>query len=217
MARKIKHTTSIGNVHGYWTVVGEMRKHGKTYKCLCKCKCGTVRPVSVLHLREGSSKSCGCFSPGHGLYHHPLNQVWRDMKDRCNNKNSQKFKYYGGRGISVCDDWRDNFLSFYNWALPHWRDGLSLDRINNNGNYTPENCRFVSQLVQTYNRRPRKDNTSGVPGVRWNKARKKWCAGANHKGKEYYLGGFERVEDAAAARAKWESEVLLPSIAKELR
>lgn len=82
-----------------------------------------------------------------------LRPVWRGMKARCYNSNSSKFKYYGGRGISVCDEWKD-FKTFYTWAIENgYRDGLTIDRIDVNGNYEPTNCRWVSKSVQNRNRR----------------------------------------------------------------
>ena len=88
----------------------------------------------------------------HGLCTHPLYVMWCGMNERCNNPNAGNYKWYGGKGIGICEEWRD-FLTFYRWALANgWKKGLSLDRINGLKNYSPENCRFVSHQQQCRNR-----------------------------------------------------------------
>lgn len=89
----------------------------------------------------------------HGLYHTKLHGVWNNMKQRCVNPNHAAYKNYGGRGISVCNEWNE-FLPFYKWCMDNgYKEGLSLDRINNNGNYCPQNCRFTDRITQNNNRR----------------------------------------------------------------
>jgi len=90
----------------------------------------------------------------HNLTHHPLYSVWRGMKQRCYNRNVPSYKDYGGRGIEICKEWQESAESFITWALLNgWQDGLWLDRINNNGNYFPQNCRFVCPAISGLNRR----------------------------------------------------------------
>lgn len=90
----------------------------------------------------------------HKLTYHPLYTKWAGMKDRCNNYKHKFFKDYGGRGIKVCDEWNNDFKSFYNWCMDSsWEPKMDLDRINNNDGYYPENCRFVSRKANTRNRR----------------------------------------------------------------
>jgi hypothetical protein len=94
------------------------------------------------------------YSKTHGYTYHPLYQVWSDMKRRCYNQNMKQYKDYGGRGISVCRIWRNDSKSFIEWALSNgWKQGLVIDRINNDGNYTPGNCRFVTRKKSAQNRR----------------------------------------------------------------
>lgn len=96
----------------------------------------------------------GKFKPKHGLWKHPLFTVWTGMKDRCGNENSKLYKDYGGRGIGVCVEWMFDFKCFYDWATENgWRNGLELDRRDNNGMYSPNNCRFVTDKINSNNRR----------------------------------------------------------------
>ena len=89
----------------------------------------------------------------HGLASHPLHAVWDRMKRRCYNPRYEHFERYGGRGITVCDEWRDDFKAFYDWAVSNgYENGLTLDRADNDGNYTPDNCRWVTQKEQSNNR-----------------------------------------------------------------
>lgn len=89
----------------------------------------------------------------HGLYHTKLHGVWNNMKQRCVNPNHLAYKNYGGRGITVCDEWKE-FLPFYQWCITHgYQEGLTLDRINNDNGYFPDNCRFVDRYTQANNNR----------------------------------------------------------------
>jgi hypothetical protein len=122
---------------------------------MCKCVCGLNTYVSVERFIKGRIKSCGCQGKGkmlHGLINHPLYSKWKGMKMRCNYNKMAGFDRYGGRGIKVCKEWNDNFYPFYLWAKDKWSKGLELDRIDNNGDYEPNNCRFVSRLENSRNR-----------------------------------------------------------------
>lgn len=124
----------------------------------CRCECG--KELIVPRYRFGLKKciySCGCSDKrktAGGKYKHPLYKVWVDMKHRCYYEKDIGYHCYGGRGITVCDEWRKNFMSFYNWSISNgYQKGLQLDRINNNGDYEPSNCRWVDLITQNSNKR----------------------------------------------------------------
>jgi hypothetical protein len=122
----------------------------------CKCECGNivVKLSTDLSraLKENNNISCGCLR--HGKRNHPLYPIWDSMKRRCENENNPEYKNYGGRGIDVCEEWKNDFMTFYNWAINSgYQKGLSIDRIENNKGYEPGNCRFVTMKIQQNNRR----------------------------------------------------------------
>lgn len=133
----------------------------------CVCDCGNTHVASGHRLRHGDTKSCGCLraemqskaSTTHGLRHTRLYKVWHDMKMRCQNPNEPGYKYYGGRGITVCAEWQDDVAAFYEWAMSAGYDKdaprgkCTLDRINNDGCYEPGNCRWVDMMTQAHNKR----------------------------------------------------------------
>jgi len=131
-------------------------KSRKSYwKCLCDC--GNYKIVRSDSLKDGSTKSCSClnYKPKqikHGLHGTKLYQVWASMKYRCNNINDSHYHLYGGRGITYCKDWED-YLPFHEWAMINgYKEGLTIDRINNDGNYEPSNCRWISHSKQQLNK-----------------------------------------------------------------
>lgn len=130
-------------------------------KWLCRCDCGAERIVFAKHLRSGATKSCGCFSADttskrnfkHGQTNSRIFGIWQDIKNRCLNPKCEKYSYYGGRGISICKEWRFNFMSFHDWAIKNgYQNNLTIDRENNNGDYEPSNCRWVTMTVQANNK-----------------------------------------------------------------
>ena len=126
----------------------------------CICNCGKTVVVRACNLRSGTSESCGCKRvkyPNkliHGGKDTKLYNVWTSIKQRCLNSNSKPFPDYGGRGIKICDEWMSDFIAFFDWAIDNgYIDGLSIDRIDNDGYYCPDNCRWVSSTVQQNNKR----------------------------------------------------------------
>ena len=123
----------------------------------CLCDCGKLKVVRASCLRQGTVQSCGCMLRAahvtHGDSRTRLHNIWLNMKGRCTNPNHPRYHHYGGRGITVCAEWSNSFAAFRDWALDNgYRDDLSIDRINNDGNYCPENCRFTNLIQQANNK-----------------------------------------------------------------
>lgn len=145
-----------GQKFGRWTVLEEAGRKCGGVLWRCQCDCGTIREVTATHLRAKNSVSCGCYSKEIHTKHRKsrgsIYHVWQCMKDRCFNPNAQEAKHYIEKGISVCDEWLD-FDNFYKWAVANgYKKGLSLDRIDNDGNYEPSNCRWATPKMQARNR-----------------------------------------------------------------
>lgn len=128
----------------------------------CKCDCGNETLVAGEKLTRNHTQSCGCLQKEitsqmfrkHGYSENRLHKTWRGMKDRCYNINDKSYKYYGGRGITVCDKWKDDFYAFRDWAMTHGYDvTLTIDRIDVDGNYEPKNCRWADTKTQARNMR----------------------------------------------------------------
>lgn len=149
-----------GNIFGEWTVLeraGSMPYGGRAY--LCRCSCGTERVVSAASLRKGNTTNCGCASISrltarstkHGLYAHPTYRTWCRMRERCYYVNHKYYDRYGGRGIGVCDRWQE-FLPFYEDMAPTWKKGMTLERLDNDKDYSPHNCVWATRKQQSRNR-----------------------------------------------------------------
>ena len=127
----------------------------------CKCDCGNIVIVKAGNLKSGHTISCGCFRiekiTKHDKTHTRLYTIWHQMKERCYRESNRNYKYYGARGIKICDEWLNDFSKFYEWAMANdYNDTLTIDRINTNGNYEPSNCRWATISEQNKNRRPYK-------------------------------------------------------------
>lgn len=156
MPQKVKDLTEVrfSRLTVRWPI-GRDRRGSIVW--LCSCACGRLKTIASRHLLDGATKACGCLNRLHGQSRTPLHHIWTAMLQRCSNPNSQNYHRYGGRGIRVCERWMD----FKNFALdmgPRPK-GLTLDRINNDGNYEPLNCRWTTMAAQTANRSPRPKET----------------------------------------------------------
>lgn len=191
--------------YNHWTIlyVDEhgSRKHQK--QCICRCDCGRLYKRDYFKLKYGLVAQCReCYlRTRHHLNHTRIHRCWVAMKQRCYNKKEKAYKDYGARGIKVCEQWKNDFLSFYNWAMAHgYNDTLTIDRIDVNGDYCPENCRWADQHTQSANTRKLKTNTTGWRGVSFHKCTGRYRAYICIHRKIHNLGEFDTIEQAAKAR-----------------
>jgi hypothetical protein len=145
-----------GQKFGKLTVIKIAKnKNGRVY-WECKCDCGNPiqQIIESYPLRHGQTKSCGCIvGENHGKTNTRLYQIWINMKSRCYNKNVPEYKYYGAKGVIICNDWFNSFNVFYGWAINNgYDDNLTIDRIDVSGNYEPNNCKWVTEKAQCNNR-----------------------------------------------------------------
>lgn len=175
---------------------------------ICMCDCGNLTKPTLSSIISEKIKSCGCwkaekarerisksnYKHGKGNYQNKLYRVWSSMKNRCNNKNNPEYKNYGGRGITVCELWQRDFESFEEWAINNgYADGLTLDRINVNGNYEPNNCRWATRKVQAINKRNNRMDTITMTAFGETKSVRLWLeddrCNVEHRGTLFYRLG----------------------------
>jgi hypothetical protein len=160
----------INKKFGRLTVIEKAQE--KPVKWRCKCDCGNIKILPTRYLTSGDTQSCGCLKKQlisdyntntkttHGLSESRIYRTWINMRDRCYNPKYKQFDNYGGRGITVCDDWNNNFENFNKWALENgYKDNLTIDRIDNDKGYCPENCRWITIQEQSHNKRTNRNIT----------------------------------------------------------
>lgn len=153
-----------GQKFGRLTVIERVENNSRNKpQWLCSCECGNTCVVSSELLKRGAVKSCGCAVKDgshrrtHGGCGTRLYQIWKNMKNRCYNPKIREYQYYGYRGITICESWLNSFESFRDWAVNNgYKDNLSIDRIDVNGNYEPSNCRWATKTEQLNNTRRNK-------------------------------------------------------------
>lgn len=165
-----RQTVKVGQRFGKLTVIGEPFYSRSLHKAqwplqfaVCQCDCGNVKVIRATYLTSGHSQSCRNCGPTPRPRKQPraqrqsktlLYKLWKNMRNRCFNKNNQSYPDYGGRGITVCEEWRTSFIPFMEWAQANgYGPNVEIDRKENNGNYEPSNCRFVPRIVNINNTR----------------------------------------------------------------
>ena len=200
-------TYKPGDIIGNCVFVKDVYTDGIAREAMFKCgECNTIFQCKIHNIKNGNTKSCGCFRKQslktHGLSYKNEYKIWQNMKVRCYNKNSPAYKNWGGRGITVYNKWIDDFELFYNYitSLPGYNKSakLSLDRIDNDGDYEPGNLRWADMHTQAVNKSMRADNSSGYTGVVKNNVG--WMSRVNYRGVGVFVGNFRTPEQANAAR-----------------
>lgn len=183
----------------------ERRRYG-LYKC---GHCGDEFKAKTTRIKSGVIKSCGCLvGEYHGMKKHRFYDTYRNMMKRCYTKSDPSYKNYGGRGISVCEEWQD-IIKFVVWADSTYIEGYTLDRIDSAGNYEPSNCRWADATTQAINQRMMKNNTTGYVGV-YLARDNRWESRLTFNKVDIFLGRFNTNEEAAQARDNYIIENNLP-------
>ena len=194
----------IGETFHLLTVVNGPVSSRSGRSWICKCDCGADKLVMEYKLKSGHTKSCGCLQrkllaarqTRHGRYYEAEFQTWSNMKKRCSDP--RYARWYGN--VSVCDRWLTSYDNFLADVGRRPSPKHSLDRINPKGNYEPGNVRWVTHNVQTRNTRNHCTNKTGVRGVSWSKAKKKWRAAIYVDNRQKHIGYFDDLSAAAEAR-----------------
>ena len=192
-----------GKKFGKLTVIRESNKKDKSRNIFweCFCECGNISIVKGAKLVSGHTKSCGCLKIRHNLRKHPLYNTWHHMMSRCYNSNNKSYEDYGGRGIKVCQRWH-NMKNFIADVGKKQDEKLTIERINNNKGYSPNNCKWAYMIEQSRNKRVYKKNKVGIHGVDCFDG--KFRARIRVNKKLIYLGIFNTIEEAINARKKAE-------------
>lgn len=207
-------TVTVGSKVAYLTIQEIYTKDFGTYRkkvAVCLCDCGNNTSPNLADVKSGKTQSCGCYKAkatssrltSHGLSKNILYQAWVDMIRRCTNPDYADFHNYGGRGITVCEEWCLTPNQFIIDMLPSHIEGFDLDREDNNGNYCKENCRWVSRKVNLRNKRKQSDSSSKYRGVCYHKTKDKWTAFiVDENGSQIWLKRYDSEKEAAVVSYK---------------
>lgn len=195
---------SIDEKYGCWTVIDDIPIiRNKERSFLCECICGNRRYVDISQLTKEPKKCKQCVHTKnanvgkHGMKNSRIYTIWCGMKARCSQSKNQN---YHGKGITVCNEWSNDFTIFYKWSIENgYNDNLTIDRIDANKGYEPSNCRWISHQQNAFNKGPHKDNKSKYKGVHYWDAIGKYRAAITKDYKKYDLGLFDTAEEAARA------------------
>lgn len=193
----MKLITDLGVVYQYAT--SKRRIRVGLYQCPSCLGLFRLQPANV---KNSKSSSCHkCTVTKHGMVNTRVYKCWESMLSRCHNKTVKTYKYYGGKGVTVCSEWKEDFQVFYKWAKENgYNDSLTLDRIDSDGDYKPNNCRWADRYTQSINQKKRVNNTSGYIGVSLYARDNVYVAALNVKGKKIWLGRHQTALEAAQAR-----------------
>lgn len=204
-----KYNDEKGARYGKLTIIKTYYKETTTKRkrkfALCKCDCGNLTEVRFDCMTNNNTQSCGCMNSvdkckPNSSKKHKLYRIYWGIKERCYNNKNKGYKYYGERGITMCDEW-NRYENFFSWSLQHgYKDGLQLDRIDTNRNYSPDNCRWVTPSTNNYNKRNNilvlyKDGWKTIQyiankdGISWNKAYYRYITKGKKPVKYLYGGG----------------------------
>lgn len=214
---RVASTEDVGKRYNKLTILS-IENRGKHVYAKCLCDCGTEKDIRLDGIRSGAVKSCGCqkrehlisINEKHGMCGTNTYSSWQHMKTRCELKNKEKYPYHSGSGITVCGRWLESFENFYE-DMGDCPDGFTLDRINSALGYCPDNCRWVNNNLQAFNKR-----SDEIKGVSFRKDRGKWYASITKNYKTFRLGCFVNYEDAVEARLRAELEIYGEFSAKNL-
>lgn len=179
---------------------------------LCECECGNIKAIRGESLKSGRTVSCGCYNKNKNLTHghaktnnvSPEYRSWVQMISRCSNPNYPQYYYYGGRGIEVCDRWKKSFINFLKDMGEKPSNDYSLERLDVNKGYSPDNCIWANKTQQSRNRRVSVNNQTGHRGIGWYRQGNKYRVQIRANKKKIHIGYFDTLEEAIKAREQAE-------------